>query len=66
MSEARQITDYACARFGVQDMIAGLSDQQVYHKVAPWLHAHSLPQLRQQPQARLPAADVLAASVQPQ
>ena len=55
MSEARQIIDYACARFGVGDMIAGLSDQEVYRKVAPWLMAHSLPQLRQQLQARLPA-----------
>ena len=50
----RQIIDYACCRFGVADQIVGLTDGQVYRKVAPWLQAHSLPQLRMQLQARLP------------
>ena len=51
---ARQIIDHACARFGVADMIAGHSDAEVFRKVAPWLQAHSLPQLRAMLQARLP------------
>ena len=51
---SRAVVDSACARFGIQDAIAGKSDRDVWALVAPFMGAHSLPQLRAQLQARLP------------
>ena len=63
--DPRFVVDAACARFGVADMCAGKTDQELYAAIAPFMRHASPQQLRAQLQQRLPAHLSLDAVLNP-